>query len=534
MKHIHLVLSGLAACVAARPLSAQPTEHANLHAVKDLLAHSQTGTVGIVIYGDSRSAWARHRVPGGIFRQWDVQWAALAFEGNQSNVMTEDGIGQVMLGLQDVQRSSTPPGAVVPGAGWMNRFPNSIAEQWVLPGTDMNLWTGFMAVVASTSGGWMHSNAQGAPGGTFFRGDPSQGRAVESVEYYAMADNTGRALGVRLGLDVGGDISYPWAAMTEFAPPLGASATPSIVTRVMPTAVAGANLRVIMAHRIAEWHQYAGRGNQWIGTRINFAGVAGAGQVGCVLGVIAVGGWSITDHLPATITTPFDNADWKYGEAETAEWYAATIRAPRVLLRWEVGANPAAGFAYESTMEDRKRVIRLGVQRNIDALRAGGAQEVVVELVPYYGSFFDAGGPTSRVELNRRAMRELAIEEGWSFYDQLGVLQAGGYAVNGGAGASLPAPWTEDGVHQSFEGMNLLQALEWQAIQSSLPPCLTQDFNGDGDMGTDADIEAFFACLGWSCCPACPPGGADYNLDGDTGTDADIEAFFRVLGGGCR
>jgi hypothetical protein len=56
------------------------------------------------------------------------------------------------------------------------------------------------------------------------------------------------------------------------------------------------------------------------------------------------------------------------------------------------------------------------------------------------------------------------------------------------------------------------------------------DFNGDGDTGTDADIEAFFACLAGNCCAAC--GSADFNGDGDTGTDADIESFFRVLAGG--
>ncbi len=63
-------------------------------------------------------------------------------------------------------------------------------------------------------------------------------------------------------------------------------------------------------------------------------------------------------------------------------------------------------------------------------------------------------------------------------------------------------------------------------------PCGSADFDGDGDVGTDADIEAFFACLAGDCCPACFPGGADFNGDGDVGTDADIEAFFRVLAGG--
>ncbi|HYE61739.1 MAG TPA: PQQ-dependent sugar dehydrogenase [Phycisphaerales bacterium] len=59
--------------------------------------------------------------------------------------------------------------------------------------------------------------------------------------------------------------------------------------------------------------------------------------------------------------------------------------------------------------------------------------------------------------------------------------------------------------------------------------CGTSDFNHDGDVGTDQDIEAFFACLGGTC-----PAGedSDFNGDGDIGTDQDIEAFFRVLGGG--
>ncbi|HYE62806.1 MAG TPA: hypothetical protein VD997_12490 [Phycisphaerales bacterium] len=62
--------------------------------------------------------------------------------------------------------------------------------------------------------------------------------------------------------------------------------------------------------------------------------------------------------------------------------------------------------------------------------------------------------------------------------------------------------------------------------------CGPQDFNGDGDSGTDQDIEAFFACLGGNCCCTCFCQGSDFNGDGDFGTDQDIEAFFRVLGGG--
>jgi hypothetical protein len=66
-------------------------------------------------------------------------------------------------------------------------------------------------------------------------------------------------------------------------------------------------------------------------------------------------------------------------------------------------------------------------------------------------------------------------------------------------------------------------------LRVAAPPC-NADFDGDSDSATDADIEAFFACLNGHCCPTC--GSADFNNDGDTGTDADIESFFRVLAGG--
>jgi uncharacterized membrane protein len=63
-----------------------------------------------------------------------------------------------------------------------------------------------------------------------------------------------------------------------------------------------------------------------------------------------------------------------------------------------------------------------------------------------------------------------------------------------------------------------------------LGACGSADFDHDGDIGTDADIDALFRCLAGDCCPLCD--SADFNYDGDVGTDADIEAFFRVLAGG--
>jgi hypothetical protein len=52
------------------------------------------------------------------------------------------------------------------------------------------------------------------------------------------------------------------------------------------------------------------------------------------------------------------------------------------------------------------------------------------------------------------------------------------------------------------------------------------DIDLDGDVGTDADIEAFWTLVAWGS------PGADFDGNGDVGTDADIERFYRVLGGG--
>ncbi len=62
--------------------------------------------------------------------------------------------------------------------------------------------------------------------------------------------------------------------------------------------------------------------------------------------------------------------------------------------------------------------------------------------------------------------------------------------------------------------------------------CGSADFNCDGDLGTDSDIAAFFACLAGNCPPPPCTSTADFNGDGDIGTDSDIAAFFRVLSGG--
>jgi hypothetical protein len=115
----------------------------------------------------------------------------------------------------------------------------------------------------------------------------------------------------------------------------------------------------------------------------------------------------------------------------------------------------------------------------------------------------------------RAFLRELVSTPGWDYFD-------GAFTKINSRGQVIVTGTRLTGLDASRRGVLLS------------PPraCGTSDFDGDGDSGTDADIESFFACLSGSCCGTCYGGGADFDADGDTGTDADIEAFFRVLAGG--
>jgi hypothetical protein len=114
---------------------------------------------------------------------------------------------------------------------------------------------------------------------------------------------------------------------------------------------------------------------------------------------------------------------------------------------------------------------------------------------------------------------------------------AGWINFSGGALASPPVAARLDTNAGRFFGYVWGENIGWvnldddQLYVGIVGMCGTADFDGDGDTGTDADIEAFFACLAGNCCASCFVGGSDFNGDGDIGTDADIESFFRVLAG---
>ncbi|HYE62811.1 MAG TPA: hypothetical protein VD997_12515 [Phycisphaerales bacterium] len=110
--------------------------------------------------------------------------------------------------------------------------------------------------------------------------------------------------------------------------------------------------------------------------------------------------------------------------------------------------------------------------------------------------------------------------------DTITLLTASSPVISGGF-SSLSAPQLPGG--RALQTSVTPTAVVLEVVAGGANPCWTADFNGDGNVGTDQDIETFFACIGGHCCATC--GDADFNADGDTATDQDIEAFFRVLGG---
>jgi predicted outer membrane repeat protein len=123
-------------------------------------------------------------------------------------------------------------------------------------------------------------------------------------------------------------------------------------------------------------------------------------------------------------------------------------------------------------------------------------------------------------------------------YDPTGPLDNTSPCINTGNDFLVPPDGADSDDNQNYtEGLpdDVMAAIRIQQGQvdrgsheSPVCPCRS-DFNMDGDTGTDADIEAFFACLGGNCCQTCAV--IDVNCDGDDGTDADIEMYFLMLAG---
>jgi hypothetical protein len=159
----------------------------------------------------------------------------------------------------------------------------------------------------------------------------------------------------------------------------------------------------------------------------------------------------------------------------------------------------------------------------IDAVGTGMVNVEAGTLLP----FDDGTGVHLWASCSGSALGSLAFWDGTAWRGYTGV------TVNGVVTSMAPA-LRPDRTHSLMLGGGFRVAGDTLssgiAELATCPRTCSADFNGDGDSGTDADIESFFACIGGNCCAVC--GSTDFNNDGDSGTDADIESFFRVLAGG--
>jgi hypothetical protein len=202
-----------------------------------------------------------------------------------------------------------------------------------------------------------------------------------------------------------------------------------------------------------------------------------------------------------------------------------------------VTQNGTAGEALGSTDVDNGTTVLTSPAFNLGGAPASTA-------VSYWHWFSNDGGGSGGNPNTQTFLVDVSVDNGtnWTRAETIGptTQNHGGWLQTSWSFASLGLTPSSQ-VRLRFTVADLLGAVVEAGLddllitnQNCAPPsnCESADFNCDGDVGTDADIEAFFACVAGTCPPPPCSNTADFNQDGDIGTDADIEAFFRVLAGG--
>jgi hypothetical protein len=161
----------------------------------------------------------------------------------------------------------------------------------------------------------------------------------------------------------------------------------------------------------------------------------------------------------------------------------------------------------------------------LDDLSANlGSSFYISTLIP----FNDGAGPRLWIACAGHPLGDLAFWDGTAWQSRPN------FVVINHLITSLADVRRSNGTRSLLVGGGFLHAADQLASNlaelATCPRTCSADFDGDGDTATDADIEAFFACISGNCCPQC--GNPDFNNDGDPATNQDIESFFRVLAGG--
>jgi hypothetical protein len=178
---------------------------------------------------------------------------------------------------------------------------------------------------------------------------------------------------------------------------------------------------------------------------------------------------------------------------------------------------------------------------NEDHFNAQGSGTVTYEAIVHSGVAIGSGAPLVEYVYNDTlyAAAQYQNDAGSATigYKNWGVNAAANdveFGAGGGTNTLGDPAYGDPTMHPKVAGWAASSnaSLPHSVVIRGVPACDSADFDCDGDVATDADIEAFFRCLA-GICPQPPcTNSADFNHDGDSATDADIESFFRVLAGG--
>jgi hypothetical protein len=207
---------------------------------------------------------------------------------------------------------------------------------------------------------------------------------------------------------------------------------------------------------------------------------------------------------PLTSFATFPNDTWTLVFRDNG---AASPNIPSCSGAGNTGSRGSLWYSYTPTQNGNFYHVKIG-----DQSTAGGTLDT---LVTVYSTASDCS-----------ALTEVACVDAVEGYSSTGMFNTPVAALT--AGTHYLIEISQESATAAIPGG---EYLGFKFVSTGPSPCCRSDFNGDGDIGTDLDIESFFACLAGNCCPTCPP-TADFNCDGDIGTDTDIESFFRVLAGG--
>ena len=466
-----------------------PAAHKQLTHIRRLLERSRTSQVGRITLGDSRNAYTRYRESSSWTRLADVPVASvfIAAENSASANMHRDGYGlfQVASGIANITSDAAAPGASLAsannGTGIANTLPMSL-YQFMGNGANTasfsRAWVIYTTYAATGTNGMNSTNDASSVGGNARRGLPyASGTPILSVEVFRLTDTRATTAWSQFYIEAGQSVNNSdeanIGASSAFAVPPAASSGLLITSEVwnMPAFTLGAGNGVAVRYRFAA-NPNTGQGGVVAGARVRFR------TNGVTDYKIAQGGWSTSDHLPASIVG-ITNPDAKYTDDGIRLFLRSIATEPNIIVRIELGQN----INSTSTILDEwdgntnrryKENIRDIILRWMRIFQEPefASRSVGFELLPPWYTATDRPRMAAQRDLLSQLSDEMHTPEvPVALYDQVAELEAL-YTITAGAqgldnSVGLMPANAGDPVHQNFDRVITLGTAEWDAIATT-------------------------------------------------------------------